>query len=226
MGKKASKKKGGKSLLCDLILCAPSLKLYGFSMDRIASSLHIDVGIPIQNAFDLQHHKHARGSIAAFLDLLSADNTYDTCRESILNLFEDENSTSSIETLSLRAWATCKIALRSKMKMVPPIDTKTLQHQVCATSFYILFILRLSLIQTLQFLAKSVRDFYRLDALKPHTVKNDAVAQEGSKDGAVNLQCSRFKTRLRKSGTNQVLLHSLFIYLELIFITDNRDRDT
>jgi len=54
-------------------------------------------------------------------------------------------------------------------------------------------------------MCKCVRDADRLDALKPHFVENDISTEVNFNDGALDLQCTRFKTRIRPSG-NQVRL--------------------
>ena len=54
-------------------------------------------------------------------------------------------------------------------------------------------------------MCKCVRDADRLDSLKPHFTENDVSTEIKIKKGAVDLQCTRFKTRIRQSG-NQVRL--------------------
>ena len=50
-------------------------------------------------------------------------------------------------------------------------------------------------------MCKCVRDADLLDSLKPHFTKNDVSTDVEFKNGAVNLQCTRFKTRIRSSKT-------------------------
>jgi hypothetical protein len=59
-------------------------------------------------------------------------------------------------------------------------------------------------------MCKCVRDADRSDALKPHFTENDVSAEFNINGGAVDLQCTRFKTRIRRSD-NQVrlILHVL-----------------
>ena len=59
-------------------------------------------------------------------------------------------------------------------------------------------------------MCRSVRDADSLDSLKPHSTVNDVSSQIEFKKGAVNLQCTRFKTRIRPSE-NQVkfTLHTI-----------------
>jgi len=60
-------------------------------------------------------------------------------------------------------------------------------------------------------MCKCVRDADRLDAMKPHYTVNDInLAEINIRKGAVDLQCTRFKTRIRQSD-NQVrlILHVL-----------------
>ena len=57
-------------------------------------------------------------------------------------------------------------------------------------------------------MCKCVRDADLLDSKKPHFTVNDISSDINIKKGAVNLSCTRFKTRIRKSA-NQVspILH-------------------
>jgi len=50
-------------------------------------------------------------------------------------------------------------------------------------------------------MSKCVRDADRLDALKPHYTVNDVSTEIEVKKGAVNLSCTRFKTRIRESSS-------------------------
>lgn len=49
-------------------------------------------------------------------------------------------------------------------------------------------------------MCKCVRDADRLDSLKPHVTVNDVSPEFSFKKGSVDLSCTRFKTRIRKSG--------------------------
>jgi len=48
-------------------------------------------------------------------------------------------------------------------------------------------------------MCKCVRDADRLSSLKPHYTVNDVSADINIKKGAVDLSCTRFKTRIRES---------------------------
>jgi len=48
-------------------------------------------------------------------------------------------------------------------------------------------------------MCKCVRDADLLDSLKPHFTKNDISTDVEFKNGALDLQCTRFKTRIRPS---------------------------
>lgn len=50
-------------------------------------------------------------------------------------------------------------------------------------------------------MCKCVRDADRLDSLKPHFTVNDVSTDINIQKGAVDLQCTRFKTRIRQSET-------------------------
>ena len=57
-------------------------------------------------------------------------------------------------------------------------------------------------------MCKCVRDADRLDALKPNYIVNDVSTDIDFRRGAVDLQCTRFKTRIRKSENQvRVILH-------------------
>ena len=59
-------------------------------------------------------------------------------------------------------------------------------------------------------MCKCVRDADRLDALKPHYTVNDVSTDINIRKGAVDLQCTRFKTRIRKSQSQvRLTLHLL-----------------
>jgi len=55
-------------------------------------------------------------------------------------------------------------------------------------------------------MCKCVRDADLLDSLKPHFTKNDVSTNIEFRDGAVDLQCTRFKTRIRSSKTQVRLI--------------------
>lgn len=50
-------------------------------------------------------------------------------------------------------------------------------------------------------MCKCVRDADRLSALKPHYTVNDVSSTFEFNKGAVDLQCTRYKTRIRKSDS-------------------------
>ena len=56
-------------------------------------------------------------------------------------------------------------------------------------------------------MCKSVRDADRLDSLKPDYTVNDVSSEIDIKNGAVNVQCTRFKTRMRRSETQVRPIH-------------------
>ena len=57
-------------------------------------------------------------------------------------------------------------------------------------------------------MCKCIRDADRLDSLKPHYTANDVSADIKIRKGAVDLSCTRFKTRMRKSKTQvRLILH-------------------
>ena len=53
-------------------------------------------------------------------------------------------------------------------------------------------------------MCKCVRDADRLDSMKPYYTVNDVSDDINFKKGAVNLRCTRFKTRIRRPTGGQV----------------------
>ena len=59
-------------------------------------------------------------------------------------------------------------------------------------------------------MSKCVRDADRLDSLKPRYTENDVSEDINFRKGAVDLRCTRFKTRIRQSdGQVRSPLHVL-----------------
>ena len=50
-------------------------------------------------------------------------------------------------------------------------------------------------------MSRCVRDADRLDSLKPNYTVNDVSSEICFTNGAVDVKCTRFKTRIRQSGT-------------------------
>lgn len=140
MGNKPLMMTVGKKILSDMIFCNTSYKKHGFNMDKIAAALHLDLDVPILEAFDIRHSRHPRGSPAAILATISGDSENTLDRNNVLKLFLDERSAnSSIQRLALRAWASYRAAteFRSCLKETPAIDTKTADRLVCFLIFFI-----------------------------------------------------------------------------------------
>lgn len=143
MGRKPQMMTVGKRVLSDQVLCNASYKKHGFNMDRIAAALHLDVEVPILEAFDIQHLKHARGSRAAILGAVSGNAEGKLERSTVLELFRDENSASSSTTkLALRAWASHRVAseFAASIKLVPAINTEILDSTVNAPHSIVLYL--------------------------------------------------------------------------------------
>ena len=59
-------------------------------------------------------------------------------------------------------------------------------------------------------MCRCVRDADRLDSMKPHYTVNDISTQIELKEGKVNLQCTRFKTRMRTSASQvRLIVHNV-----------------
>lgn len=67
-------------------------------------------------------------------------------------------------------------------------------------------------------MCKCVRDADRLDSLKPLYTENDVSEDIKFKKGSVDLQCTRFKTRIRQSDSQVSFMSSFAI------VSDRRDQ--
>jgi hypothetical protein len=91
------------------ILCSPDLTKCGFRMDRLAASLHLDLGQRIAGGFDVRSMCQAdRHSWAAFMAAHKVN---------VEDLFQlDECESATANGVASRAWAACQagIAIASK----------------------------------------------------------------------------------------------------------------
>ncbi|GBE88386.1 predicted protein [Sparassis crispa] len=183
----------GREVLRRKILCHSDYCKVAFDMHRLATALFQDYGLKVTQAIDLQSvlpKKTGRQSIDTLLRVLGGETTLR--KHEVLKAFIGAGYDSGdAPNVSLRAWASRQAAsigsLAKNLLQVPGINTLDFDEQI------------------LTLLSKFMRDADRLYALKPTKVKNDVKAEFSQKSGALNVECTRFKTHIRTS-TNQTLV--------------------
>ena len=123
-----------KQILSDGLLCNISLEKHGFFMERLAAALHLDLGLFIQQAFDIVSSGDTRGSMAAYKSVLERARAGDSLNKSVLKaIFTEQPFIPSRKTeFALRAWA-CYIAVQIFPKNPGAIDTSIKDPQACPT---------------------------------------------------------------------------------------------
>ncbi|KAH9917840.1 uncharacterized protein B0H18DRAFT_687078 [Fomitopsis serialis] len=95
-----------------------------------------------------------------------------------------------VRNLALRAWAACQVGLLpgaiTRLQRAATIDTMDIPRQ------------------DLSWLAKFTRISWQLYALKPSKVKNDVHAEFSKQDDILNVNQTRFKTRMRDGGNQKL----------------------
>ncbi|KAI0078806.1 hypothetical protein K474DRAFT_1683625 [Panus rudis PR-1116 ss-1] len=195
-GKGRSIQKADLSLLQQLT-CNREIRLLSFDMDRISTALFLDHGVLINEAVDIQSlspHKAPRDSNERlFATLGGEDSLY---KEKVLKVFKESTA---VDDLAVRAWASYIVStlptFLTDRKAVKPIATDDIEANDMKR-------------KQLLALAKCIRVADRLHALKPTKVKND-VGKDliGGKGGMVNLDLTRFKTRIRESANQRIIVH-------------------
>ncbi|KAF8969177.1 P-loop containing nucleoside triphosphate hydrolase protein [Flammula alnicola] len=181
------------------VLCQPTVSKYAFQMDKLATALHLDSGLPITAAKDLLSVSKAdRHSLEALMDALGGETTLD--KRAVKRLFHNEETTSNdFRILALQAWAACCAATLQNilvvLEQVPSIDTLRFDEQ------------------SLKLIAKTIRESSRLVNLKPIRVKNEVDNKFWSKSGKVTLISERYKTRVMRTADNQ--LHALLQMIKI-----------
>ncbi|KAF7970074.1 hypothetical protein HWV62_25050 [Athelia sp. TMB] len=183
--KKSTKSNPERRLIQDLVLCQSEIQKAAFHMDKLAVSLFLDRHLRITHAIDiLSAVKGDRGSLDAILSSLGGELTL--LKENIKKVFKhQESAATSILQAAEQAWAACHVvnlpSMSKRILNIPRIDTQALPTT------------------HLSFLAKTLRDADRLDAMKPTVVKNDIKTNFSQKSGKLHLQSDRFKTRIMTS---------------------------
>ncbi|KZP25208.1 hypothetical protein FIBSPDRAFT_734498 [Athelia psychrophila] len=184
--KKPTKLNPGRILLQDLVLCQSDIQKSAFRMDKLAVSLFLDRHVQITGAVDLLSTSNdGRNSLSAILSALGGELTLQ--KDDVQKIFKHrEAAQTSIPEAAEQAWAayhtSCLPSMLKRVLKVGRIDTQALQST------------------HLSFLAKTLRDADRMDALKPMKVKNDVISDFSQKSGVLQLKSDRFKTRIMTSS--------------------------
>ena len=95
-------------------------------MERLAAELYLDLGLCIQNAFDIVSDGNTRGSVAAYKDLLQKAIFWHPLNETVVErvFAEKPFSLSNKDEFALRAWASY-MAIQEFSVNVRAIDTAT-----------------------------------------------------------------------------------------------------
>ncbi|KII85038.1 hypothetical protein PLICRDRAFT_116758 [Plicaturopsis crispa FD-325 SS-3] len=186
-----NKPNSGRALVGDSILCHADYKKFAFKADKVAASLYLDLGQRITDAVDLFSVSTAdRQSLDAIMAALGGETTLN--KPSTIQLFKHEESDKApTATIAMQAWAAWRAAtlpsLAKRLARIPRINTQVMAENA------------------LTFLAKTIRDAERLDALKPTRVRNDVSGDFSHKGGNLNLSCTRYKTRIMRMTARQTL---------------------
>ncbi|KAG2347792.1 P-loop containing nucleoside triphosphate hydrolase protein [Suillus weaverae] len=192
--KKKKKKKGqeqhppvsrGRTLIQDQILCDPDIQFYGYRMDRIALGLHLDLSLRINAAVDiLPVSSSARRSLEATMNALGGEVLLQ--KDNVKILFAHREGDVSTKDVALQAWAACRTVafpcMASRFARLSRIATDTIPDA------------------HLSDLAKISRDAEIMESLKPTKVVNNVTdGLSISRGGNLNLECTRFRTRIMKN---------------------------
>ena len=97
-----------KQILKNELLCDLSLEKHGFFMERLAAALYLDLGLYIQNAFDVISDGDRRGSMASYKNVLvRAQPQYSINERVIKRTFAEKPfNLSKKQKFAVRAWGT------------------------------------------------------------------------------------------------------------------------
>ncbi|OCH94376.1 hypothetical protein OBBRIDRAFT_141607 [Obba rivulosa] len=181
-------------ILTEQLLCNPSYRKLAFDMHHVAAALYFDHGLYIKNAIDLQsaqREQRFRSTLRTLSDVLGGDTVLNTSQVAYNFLGHGLNSDLA-HNACLRAWACCRVRSSTHWNLnlmgARQIDTEVMQKK------------------HLIVICKFVRDAQRLEALKPTIVKNNVKAEFSCKDGVLQLECTHFSSRLRRSKTQKIVV--------------------
>ncbi|OJA16087.1 hypothetical protein AZE42_05642 [Rhizopogon vesiculosus] len=182
----------GRASLQDHILCNPSIQLYGYMMDRISVSLFLDLSLRINAVVDILSvsPKDDRHSLQAIMNALGGDELLQKINVKTLFARRTRKNAPTTKDVALQAWAAYRAATLARMApkyaALSRIATDTMPDVYLSA------------------LAKISRDAEIIESLKPTTVTHDVKEHFTYKDGNLNLESTRFKTRVMRSR-NQVI---------------------
>ncbi|KAG2038906.1 P-loop containing nucleoside triphosphate hydrolase protein [Suillus americanus] len=184
----------GRILIQARILCNIGIKLYGYRIDRIALALFLDLSLRINGAVDvLSVSTSDRRSLQAIMNALGGEVLLQ--KDNVKTLFAHREGGAASKDVALQAWAACRAAtlddMTPRFAAISRIDTDTMPD------------IHLSA------LAKISRDAEILESLKPSKVVNNVKADFNSKKGNVNLECTRYSTRIMRSKTQVIHIETL-----------------
>ncbi|KAJ3570490.1 hypothetical protein NP233_g4368 [Leucocoprinus birnbaumii] len=178
-----------RQILQSLILLNKSYKKYAFRMDKLATSLFRDYSLHISEAVDiLSMSPNARHLLLTIVDVLGGE--FKVNKSNVRQLFsKEESSKADRSVVATQAWAAYQAALCQPIFVAPyVIDTKLFSSE------------------ELIFLSKTIHDAELLRSLKPTAVRNDIESGfDVSQNNKLSVQSSRYKTRIMRPGSNQVL---------------------
>ena len=129
-----------KRILGDELLCNTSLEKHGFFMERLAAALFLDLGLRIQQAFDLTSGGDNRGSMAAYKAVLERARPQDSLDGlAVKQIFAEQAFILSRKAdFSLRAWG-CYVAVQGGPDKPGQIDTSIKDKKVCPLKSHTVF---------------------------------------------------------------------------------------
>ncbi|CAL1716325.1 unnamed protein product [Somion occarium] len=182
-----------RQLLQHEILCSTRLSKIAFDFERLSTALFLDCKLLIKDGVDIQSLVPGyRKTTATLLASLGGETVLH--RKNTLRAFEEHTKDKGLEmkNLALRAWASYMVStfpsFALSLRSAQHIDTKVIPKKVLAV------------------LAKCARDYDRLSALKPMKVKNGISPDVKIKNGSLQLQQTRFKTRMRRAKDQFVVV--------------------
>ncbi|KAA1467651.1 hypothetical protein DENSPDRAFT_257146 [Dentipellis sp. KUC8613] len=193
MGKKGKPKAGRTTILTGRdrlgvdILMNPAFTKIVFRSDVLASALHLDYGLRVNQTLDLFSlaGSHECPTVVALLSRLLGESKINIPKAR--HLFRDETyDTQGLGELAMRAWVAQIAAVTCGVDLLAKTDKlNNLLHHT----------------QSLTTLSTIVRHAHKVELLKPHMTKNDVNSTFQAKDGMIHVQNTRFRTRLQVSPT-------------------------
>ncbi|KAH8099964.1 P-loop containing nucleoside triphosphate hydrolase protein [Cristinia sonorae] len=183
--------------LREKILVNRDLDKLGFDMEKIATALYMDCAARIAPAIDAQSmHSETkpRYSDAVLLGIMGGE--AGLRKDNVLRVLRNDDKTGAEEVdVVIRAWASWSIStLPAFAKRRPAAKT------ICTDML---------LTTDLAMLSRCIYDGGRLFAMKPTKVRNDCKGDfKLDKSGNVQLDLERYKTRVRASNSQRILVET------------------